>query len=120
MTLLSHSVFTSLKENTILDNNHKRKKYYEEKKRAKVCHSMLDNYTHVQRYTKKLVRNYRCTTLEKKLRRKLGFVDGYTDYIPEEFLSFVKQLKEIEPLCTGFYKVMNRVWQDVSISGNQK
>jgi hypothetical protein len=89
-----------------------------------------DNYnevrrSEVQKETKKLpkdkslklARNHGYTSLEIKLRKKLGFVDSYTDYIPEEFLSFVKQLKEIEPLCAGFYKVMNRVWQDVSTTG---
>jgi predicted sugar kinase len=65
----------------------------------------------------KLVRKYGWTSLEKKIRRKLGFVNSYIEYIPDEFLGFVKQLKEVEPLCKEFYKVMNRVWQDACTTG---
>jgi hypothetical protein len=31
--------------------------------------------------------------MEVKVRRILGFIDDYSEHIPEEFSSFIKQLK---------------------------
>jgi hypothetical protein len=56
--------------------------------------------------------------LESKIRRKLGFIEEDSNYIPTEFKEFTNQLSECDiPEWKGFYKVMNRVWQDVCTTG---
>jgi hypothetical protein len=65
----------------------------------------------------RVAKKYGWSNMEAKVRRKLGFEDEYSDYVPDEFTNFVKRLKEAIPIWKGFYKVMNRVWQDVCTTG---